>query len=445
MFCSECGTRVRDKAKFCHNCGHRVEESFQESCGLEDISNISILDGTQHSADNSHSQLKNDRSKIMKILDLIVEDPSISEKAKIRMIINLTALTCAIVAVQPIPFADVFILTPIQVAMVTTMSRVMGRPVGKHGAGEMLASILGVLGWGVLAQQTILGLYKTIIPYAGGLTTIPLVYSATVGLGYAAKAILDARRRDQNVTKEQIQKIRKEAQDRARSEKRDWSLKAVKEEYRKIIASSQEYAQYQARIKANEVQALKNELERLAGQKNSLELSITGLSDELQNTQEKLKSSIPEDDYYELLEERDRIETRSRMITNEKEKLEQEICALEQRMENAARKSSEVIENRFRKCYPSLKVRHKRLFRRLGTMTFDQVHAIEVQMGRLQHNPSSVRWRHKIAGTDVMEIGCDGDLRLYVSLQDSGYVIEEVGDKLTQDADIKRLKKQAIV
>ncbi|MCB5254927.1 MAG: hypothetical protein LHW58_04740, partial [Candidatus Cloacimonetes bacterium] len=167
------------------------------------------------------------------------------------------------------PLADFFVLTPIQVAMVTTMSRVMGMPVGKHGAGEVIASVAGVVGWGLMAQQTILGLYKTVIPYAGALTTIPLVYSATVGLGYAAKAILDARRSDQTITKEQVQKIRMEAENRAKSEKKDWSLNAIKEEYQKIISNMQEYSHYQSELKASKIQALKNELEKFAGEKES--------------------------------------------------------------------------------------------------------------------------------------------------------------------------------
>ena len=327
--------------------------------------------------------------------------------------------------------------------MVTTMSRVMGMPVGKHGAGEVIASLAGVVGWGLMAQQTILGLYKTVIPYAGALTTIPLVYSATVGLGYAAKAILDARRSDQTITKEQVQKIRKEAEDRARSEKKDWSLNAIKEEYQKIISNMQEYSQYQSELKASKIQALKNELEKFAGEKDSLELRVKGLSGELQDTQEKLTSTVSEDDYLKLWEEKDRIETESKAISSEKAKTERKIAVLEERIERLARKSADVIEDRFRKCYPSVKVAHKNIYRRLGSMTYDQLHAIEVQMDRLQHDPGKARWRCTIANTSVREIGCDGDLRLYVSLQDSGYVIEEVGKKSTQDADLRRLKARA--
>ena len=59
----------------------------------------------------------------------------------------MTALLCAIIAVQPLPFADVIVLTPIQVGMVTAMSRVLGDPVGDSGAKEIIAHVLGVVGW----------------------------------------------------------------------------------------------------------------------------------------------------------------------------------------------------------------------------------------------------------------------------------------------------------
>ena len=52
---------------------------------------------------------------------------------------------------------------------------------------------------------------------------------------------------------------------------------------------------------------------------------------------------------------------------------------------------------------------------------------------------------NQIQGTKVREIGCRDDLRLYVSFADSGYVIEEVGTKSTQDKDIRRLKDRCSV
>lgn len=61
-------------------------------------------------------------------LDALIKDPSIPEQNKLNIIIHLTALTCALVAVQPIPFADLFILSPIQVVMVIALSQYLSVP-----------------------------------------------------------------------------------------------------------------------------------------------------------------------------------------------------------------------------------------------------------------------------------------------------------------------------
>lgn len=104
-------------------------------------------------------------------------------------IIQVTALTCAVVAAQPIPFADIVILTPIQLVMMTALNKVLGNPFEDSSLKEILASLIGVVGWGTLAQHTILGLYKTVIPFLGAVTTMPLVYASTVALGTGGKSI----------------------------------------------------------------------------------------------------------------------------------------------------------------------------------------------------------------------------------------------------------------
>ena len=48
---------------------------------------------------------------------------------------------------------------------------------------EIYKEILGVLGLSFLAQQTAIGLYKTILPFLGAITTIPLVFVLTYSIG----------------------------------------------------------------------------------------------------------------------------------------------------------------------------------------------------------------------------------------------------------------------
>lgn len=107
---------------------------------------------------------------------------------KIKQIIHITCATCAGVAIQPIPFADIFILTPIQAYMGSRIAAIRGVPVSESEASDIIKEIIGAIGMGMIAQQLAIGLYKTILPGLAGFTTIPLVY----GLSYAVMNVMDA-------------------------------------------------------------------------------------------------------------------------------------------------------------------------------------------------------------------------------------------------------------
>ncbi|MBB5356528.1 uncharacterized protein (DUF697 family) [Anoxybacillus mongoliensis] len=189
--------------------------------------------------------IQNRTKKLKEILYLISDDVSVSPEKRIRLIIHASSLVCALVAIQPLPFADIFVLTPIQVVMVIYISRVLGNPIGENGAKEVLSYTIGVIGWGVLAQQLILAGYKTFIPYLGGLTTVPLVYAATFGLGYAAKTVLEARLHDQQISKEEIKRISKEATERAKKEtKIEWTIEGLKKEWSNLKQQTEEFKLY---------------------------------------------------------------------------------------------------------------------------------------------------------------------------------------------------------
>lgn len=180
-------------------------------------------------------ELIQQKSKELKeSLDLVVEDPSLNSNTKINIIINATALACAIVAIQPLPFADIFILSPIQVIMVTYLSKVLGLNTNNSKANEILVYLLGTLGWGVLSQQAVIGLYKTVLPYAGGFTTIPLVYASTFGLGIACKTLIKAKVDNVQISKEELKNIRQDAINKIKKEDRDWSVQSLKNQFKSI-------------------------------------------------------------------------------------------------------------------------------------------------------------------------------------------------------------------
>ena len=102
---------------------------------------------------------------------------------KVKRAIHVTAGVCAAVAIQPLPFADILVLTPIQVTLAYKIARLRGQQVSQEQAKRVLAELSGVIGLGLLAQQTALGLYKIGLPGLGGFMTIPLVYGLTYGIG----------------------------------------------------------------------------------------------------------------------------------------------------------------------------------------------------------------------------------------------------------------------
>jgi hypothetical protein len=68
------------------------------------------------------------KAKIQHEISEIENRQDLSQSQKISQIIHIFSAICAGVAVQPIPFADIFLLTPIQAYMGVRLSAVMGQP-----------------------------------------------------------------------------------------------------------------------------------------------------------------------------------------------------------------------------------------------------------------------------------------------------------------------------
>ena len=126
-------------------------------------------------------KLKSEIFEIEHRRDLTVEE-------KVTKITHVTCAACAGIAIQPIPFADIFILTPVQAYMGSRIAAIRGVPVSESEASDIIKEIIGAIGMGMIAQQLAIGLYKTILPGLAGFTTIPLVY----GLSYAIMNVMDA-------------------------------------------------------------------------------------------------------------------------------------------------------------------------------------------------------------------------------------------------------------
>lgn len=114
---------------------------------------------------------------------------------------------CAVLAIQPIPFADIFILTPTQILMGKKIASLRGYEITENSIESILKEISGVIGLGIIAQQLLIGAYKTVLPFLGGITTIPAVYGLTYGIGKVMDYYIVAKINGNKINKSEIEKI----------------------------------------------------------------------------------------------------------------------------------------------------------------------------------------------------------------------------------------------
>jgi uncharacterized protein (DUF697 family) len=120
---------------------------------------------------------------------------------------------CAVLAIQPIPFADIFILTPTQILMGKKIASLRGYEIKENSIESILKEISGIIGMGIIAQQLVIGAYKTFLPFLGGITTIPVVYGLTYGIGKTMDYYIVAKINGQQINKSEIEKIFKSSRE----------------------------------------------------------------------------------------------------------------------------------------------------------------------------------------------------------------------------------------
>jgi uncharacterized protein (DUF697 family) len=377
------------------------------------------------------SKIEQFAKELKLILNNVTEDPSIPYDKKINIIIHLASLTCAIIAIQPIPFADLFVLTPIQVVMVIFLSKVIGNPIGNNGAKEIVTYIIGVVGYGVLAQQVVLGLYKTVLPFMGAITSMPLVYAATYGLGISAKTILEARLKDQNISKEKLKKISQEASKQAKNQKRDWRPEALINEFEEYKRKAKEYEQY------------KHVLEKQTKELFELKQMNSFLENQLNELEGKLRNSVSEDEWMTILQEQELEHEKLKSELREFQNIKKELEKAQSQLSSLSTKRMDLLKGRFSRLYPNIHISDK-IIKEISLFSSQRLHALEAQIALLQHSPNKVNYRDKIHGTNILEIGFDGDGRMYVKREGNMTTIYRIGDKRTQKQDIEWLKSKAV-
>lgn len=114
-------------------------------------------------------------------------DPSLTREANTEEVIRSAALLSGAVAVEPLPFADLLIITPVQAKMVLHIGKIYGFEVSANRAREIVQELGVTLAYGFVARQVMRGVAKIALPLIGGLITAPAVYGWTYALGRLAE------------------------------------------------------------------------------------------------------------------------------------------------------------------------------------------------------------------------------------------------------------------
>lgn len=110
-------------------------------------------------------------------------DPE-SRRQKAAEVRNMSAIAAGAIAPMPIPFADIWTITPIQILMVRAIGNIYGYGLDHTTARAALATVGG--GW--LGRQAFLGLLKLGLPGVGEAAGAAFAYFWTLGMGRAAEA-----------------------------------------------------------------------------------------------------------------------------------------------------------------------------------------------------------------------------------------------------------------
>ena len=116
---------------------------------------------------------------INRVMSGSFDDATDEERTKaVRELIQVCSIASGAVAIQPVPFVDSVLITPIQIAMVQAIGRVRGYQLDK----KSIVEILGTFGASLLAQNLILAAAK-FVPFAGWVMGVAMAYALTYAVG----------------------------------------------------------------------------------------------------------------------------------------------------------------------------------------------------------------------------------------------------------------------
>lgn len=163
-------------------------------------------------------------AKIRQEITAIELREDLSHAKKISNITYIACATCAGVSIQPLPFADILLLTPLQGYFASRIAAIHGVLISENEALDWVKEIVALAGLGMLAQQLALGVWKTVSFGFGGLLSIPLVYALTYAIMKVADVYFAHKAKNEKISEAQIKAIWQQAfqqgQQRAKAQKK---------------------------------------------------------------------------------------------------------------------------------------------------------------------------------------------------------------------------------
>ncbi|GGR47086.1 hypothetical protein GCM10008959_05210 [Deinococcus seoulensis] len=143
-------------------------------------------------------------------------DPALSREENVEEVIKSAALLAGAIAVEPIPFADILLISPVQAKMVLHIGKIYGFDVSSERAREIAQELGVTFAYGFAARQVMRGLAKLALPVIGGLITAPAVYGWTFALGRLAQNYFERRTLGLPASRDQQVRVVQEAKQESR-------------------------------------------------------------------------------------------------------------------------------------------------------------------------------------------------------------------------------------
>ncbi|BDP40931.1 hypothetical protein DAETH_09000 [Deinococcus aetherius] len=143
-------------------------------------------------------------------------DPALSLDENVEEVIKSAALLSGAIAVEPVPFADILLITPVQAKMVLHIGKIYGFDINPTRAREIAQELGATVAYGVMARQVMRGLAKLALPVIGGLITAPAVYGWTFALGRVAQRYFERKRQGLPFEKKEQVRVVQEAKEQTR-------------------------------------------------------------------------------------------------------------------------------------------------------------------------------------------------------------------------------------